>query len=39
MTKRRTMQEFIELSQQIHNNKYDYSRVKYKNKGSKVEIN
>ena len=38
MTKRRTTQEFIEISKRIHDNKYDYSLVEYKNKESKVKI-
>ena len=38
MTKRRTTQEFIEIAQKIHNNKYDYSLTEYKNKESKVKI-
>lgn len=31
-------EEFIEQSQKIHNNKYDYSQVEYKNTGIKVKI-
>ena len=38
MTKRRTTEEFIELSRGIHGDKYDYSLVEYKNKESKVDI-
>ena len=38
MAKRRTTKEFIELSKQIHNNRYDYSLVDYINKEKKVDI-
>ena len=38
MTKKRTTQEFIEICNKIHNNKYDYSMVEYVNKESKVNI-
>ena len=31
-------EEFIEQSKKIHNNKYDYSQVEYKNTGIKVKI-
>jgi Fe2+ or Zn2+ uptake regulation protein len=33
-----TLNEFIEKSKLIHNNKYDYSKVKYKNHGSLIVI-
>lgn len=33
-----TTEEFIERSKKIHNNKYDYSKVKYKNSRTKVCI-
>lgn len=36
--KRLTKDEFIEKSNEIHNNKYDYSLVDYKNNSSKVKI-
>lgn len=36
--KKKTTQEFIELSNKVHNNFYDYSKVKYKNKDTKVCI-
>ena len=38
MSKRLTTQEFIEQSKKIHNDKYDYSRVKYINNHTKVCI-
>ena len=38
MTKKRTTQEFIEICNKIHNNKYDYSMVEYINKDCKVNI-
>ena len=31
-------EEFIEKARKIHNNKYDYSQVEYKNTGIKVKI-
>jgi hypothetical protein len=34
----KTGKEFIEESYQIHNNKYDYNLVKYKNNKTKVKI-
>lgn len=36
--KRMNQQEFISKASEIHKNKYDYSRVQYKNAVSKVEI-
>jgi len=33
-----TLEEFVELSNKKHNNKYDYSLVEYKNSNSKVKI-
>lgn len=33
-----TQEQFIEQAQDIHNNKYDYSKVKYVNKNTKVCI-
>ena len=36
--KKSTMVEFIERSNKIHNNKYDYSLVDYKNNFTKVKI-
>jgi len=38
MGKRLTTEEFINRSKIIHNNKYDYSLVKYKNNKTKVKI-
>lgn len=38
MTKKRTTEEFIVLANEIHNKKYDYSLVDYKNKEEKVDI-
>jgi Zn finger protein HypA/HybF involved in hydrogenase expression len=38
MTKKLTITEFIEKSNNIHNNKYDYSLVDYKNNRTKVKI-
>jgi very-short-patch-repair endonuclease len=38
MPKKLTNQEFIEKSNTIHNNKFDYSLVEYKNNFSKVKI-
>ena len=35
---RLTQDQFIERSQEIHKDKYDYSKVKYKNTRTKVEI-
>ena len=35
---RKTTEEFIEQSKKIHNNKYDYSKVEYKNNSTKVCI-
>lgn len=36
--KRKTNSDFILISNRIHNNKYDYSKVEYKNNRLKVEI-
>lgn len=36
--KKLTKEEFIIRSQKIHNNKYDYSKVEYKNRNTKVCI-
>ena len=36
--KKNTLEDFIKKSQQIHNNKYDYSKVKYINNRTKVCI-
>lgn len=36
--KKLTKEEFIIKSQKIHNNKYDYSKVEYKNRNTKVCI-
>ena len=33
--KKNTLEDFIKKSQQIHNNKYDYSKVKYINNRTK----
>ena len=38
MSKKVTTQEFIERSKQIHGDKYDYSKVEYKNCSTKVCI-
>jgi len=38
MSKKLTLEEFIKKSNLIHNNKYDYSLVKYKNNRTKVKI-
>lgn len=38
MSKRKTKEEFIEEAKLIHNNKYDYSLVEYKNNKTKVKI-
>jgi len=35
---RKSLEQFIEESSNIHNNKYDYSKVEYKNSKSKVII-
>lgn len=36
---RRTLQDFIQKARQFHGDKYDYSRVQYKNSTTPVEIN
>ena len=36
--KKLTTEEFIEKANKIHNNKYDYSQVKYVNSRTKVCI-
>jgi len=36
--KRLTSLEFIQISSKIHNGKYDYSEIEFKNKSSKVKI-
>ena len=36
--KRRTTEEFINLSKEIHGDKYDYSKVNYKNIRTKIKI-
>jgi len=36
--KRKTQEEFISKAKKVHNNKYDYSLVNYKNAHSKVKI-
>lgn len=33
-----TLEQFVEKSKEIHGNKYDYSKVNYKNSSTKVEI-
>ena len=38
MGRRKTLVEFIKESKEIHNNKYDYSLVEYKNNKTKVKI-
>jgi hypothetical protein len=38
MSKPLTKEQFIEKSNKIHNNKYEYSLVEYKNKRTKVKI-
>ena len=37
-TKKRTQENFINLSKKIHKNKYDYSKVDYKNNLKKIKI-
>lgn len=37
-SKRKTQESFIEESNKIHNNKYNYSLVEYKNNNTKVKI-
>ena len=39
MTKRLTTEDFIMKATEIHGDRYDYSKVKYKNHGTKVIIN
>lgn len=36
--KRKTLKQFIQEAKQIHGDKYDYSKVQYKNNKEKVEI-
>jgi hypothetical protein len=38
MPKKLTQEEFIKRSKAVHGNKYDYSKVNYINKTSKVTI-
>ena len=38
MARRNTLEDFIELSSKIHNNKYDYSKVVYVNNKAKFTI-
>lgn len=38
MTRRRSLSDFIELARKVHGNKYDYSKVKYINNSTKIEI-
>jgi len=38
MCKRRTKEEFIEIAEFIHKDKYNYSLVKYKNSTTKIKI-
>lgn len=38
MAKKLTTKEFIEKARQIHGNKYDYSKVEYKNSSTKICI-
>lgn len=38
MSKQISKEKFIELAKKIHGNKYDYSKVEYKNKNTKVCI-
>lgn len=38
MPKRLSQQEFIERATEVHNGKYDYSKVEYKNVSTKVCI-
>lgn len=33
-----TVEEFIKIANEIHNNKYDYSKVEYKNCKTKICI-
>lgn len=36
--RRKPLEQFIEEAKKIHGNKYDYSKVQYKNNKEKVEI-
>ena len=36
--KKLTLKEFIEKAKKVHNNKYDYSLVEYKNSTTKIKI-
>ena len=38
MPKKLTKEQFVEMSANIHNNKYDYSKVEYVNNHTKVCI-
>ena len=38
MTRRKTTEEFIRDSKNIHGNKYDYSKVKYINNSTTIDI-
>ena len=38
MSNKRILTEFIEISNKIHNNKYDYSKSIYKNSKTKLII-
>ena len=38
MSRRKTKEQFIKEAKIIHNNKYDYSLVEYKNSSTKVKI-
>ena len=35
---RKPLEQFIEGARKVHGNKYDYSRVQYKNNKEKIEI-
>ena len=36
--KKLTLKEFIEKAKKVHNNKYDYSLVEYKNSTTKIKM-
>lgn len=38
MNKKKTTEEFIEEAKKVHGDKYDYSKVKYINRNTKVCI-
>lgn len=38
LKQRKSLDKFIEKSNEVHNNKYDYSKTNYVNNSTKVEI-